>query len=112
MKTFLIAPVRGIDPKAHAAIVSDLEASGLTVHWPARDTAQDDDIGLRICRDNCAAIAEADIVHVIWDGKSQGCLFDVGIAFALRKKIIPISLPEPTEGKSFQNMVRAWAQES
>lgn len=35
--------------------------------------------------------------------------FDLGMAFALGKKVIPILLPEATSGKSFQNMIRAWA---
>lgn len=111
MKSFLICPVRGIAPETHAQIVAGLEAEGLTVHWPPRDTDQNDPTGLRICRDNMSAIAAADVVHVIWDGKSQGCLFDLGVAFALRKRIAPVILPELTEGKSFQNMIDAWAAE-
>ena len=110
MKSFLICPVRGLAPDAHAAIVSRLEAEGYEVHWPARDTNQNDHTGgLQICRENAKAIARADVVHVIWDGKSQGCLFDLGMAFILRKEVVPIDLPPPTEGKSFQNMIRAWA---
>lgn len=109
MKSFLICPVRGLPPDAHAAIVGAIEADGYTVHWPPRDTNQNDSTGLRICSDNARAIEMADVVHVIWDGKSQGCLFDLGVAFALRKRVIPVELPEATEGKSFQNMVRAWS---
>jgi nucleoside 2-deoxyribosyltransferase len=107
--TFLICPVRGVDPATRAAQVAALEADGYTVHWPPRDTNQDDAVGLRICRDNADAIAASDVVHVIWDGKSHGCLFDLGVAFALRKIVIPIELPEATEGKSFQNMILEWA---
>jgi nucleoside 2-deoxyribosyltransferase len=109
MKSFLICPVRGMSPDAHASTVSQLEAQGFTVHWPPRDTDQNDDVGLRICRDNANAIAAADVVHIIWDGKSQGCLFDLGVAFALKKKLEIIIVPAPTEGKSFQNMMAAWA---
>lgn len=111
MKSFLICPVRGMSPDAHATTVSLLEERGFTVHWPPRDTDQNDEVGLRICRDNAKAIASADVVHVIWDGKSQGCLFDLGVAFALNKKIEPIILPALSEGKSFQNMMAAWASE-
>lgn len=109
MKSFLICPVRGMDPAAFGEVVGRLERDGFSVHWPPRDTNQDDPTGLRICRDNLAAISAADVIHVIWDGKSQGCLFDLGAAFALGKKVSPISLPAPTEGKSFQNMIQAWA---
>lgn len=108
MKTFLICPVRGHLISETELLVAGLEAAGWQVHWPPRDTNQDDPIGLRICQDNRAAIAVADVVHVVWDGKSQGCLFDLGMAFAFGKPIHVISLPEPTDGKSFQNMIRAW----
>jgi hypothetical protein len=111
MKSFLICPVRGVDAERYSGVVSDLEAQGYLVHWPPRDTDQNDVTGYRICCDNSYAIASADVVHVVWDGKSQGCLFDLGVAFALGKRVIPIELPEATQGKSFQNMVRAWAEE-
>ncbi|TJW14384.1 MAG: hypothetical protein E5W82_10435 [Mesorhizobium sp.] len=110
MKTFLICPVRGVDPATSAGAVAKLESKGWSVHWPPRDTDQVDPTGLRICLDNAAAIRDADVVHVIWDGTSQGSLFDLGVAFAHDKPVIPISLPPATEGKSFQNMVRAWAE--
>ena len=108
MRTFLVCPVRGVDPMSAASIVSDLESDGWAVHWPPRDTDQTDDTGFRICSDNLAAIREADTVHVVWDGKSQGVLFDLGMAFALGKTVVPVSLPAPTKGKSFQNMIHAW----
>lgn len=90
-------------------MVEKLEADGWQVHFPPRDTNQDDPDGLRICEDNRRAIQEADAIHFVWDGKSQGGLFDLGMAFAYKKKVIPISMPELTEGKSFQNMVTKWA---
>ena len=110
LKTFLICPVRGGKAAASAGAVASLEAAGWIVHWPPRDTDQDDPTGLRICRDNLAAIRAADVVHVAWDGESQGCLFDLGMAFALGKRVIPLGLPPPTPGKSFQNMVMAWGR--
>ena len=107
--TFLICPVRGHDRTETEEIVARLEGEGWKVHWPPRDTRQDGDAtGLRICLDNRRAITQAQHVHVIWDGKSEGCLFDLGMAFALGKTIHVISLPDATEGKSFQNMIRAW----
>lgn len=105
MKAFLICPVRGIDPIETEHIVKDLERDGYEVHWPHRDTDQNDDSGLRICMDNRKAIEEAHTIFIIWDGKSQGCLFDMGMAFALKKKVIPIQLPAKTTGKSFQNAI-------
>lgn len=107
--TFLISPVRGVDQAQNKATVEMLERQGFKVHWPHRDTNQNDGVGLRICLDNLAAIKESEYVHVIWDGKSHGCLFDAGMAFALGKKIVPLNLPEETDHKSFQNMLRAHA---
>jgi len=109
LKSFLICPVRWVDPELTRGIVEELEADGYTVHWPPRDTDQSDETGLRICADNYNAIKASDTVHVVWDGKSQGCLFDLGMAFALSKPIIPIKLPPLSVGKSFQNMIIAWA---
>lgn len=108
-RTFLICPVRGAIAEETAHIVAQLESDGYAVHWPHRDTDQSDDTGLRICQDNLDAIVAADVVHVVWDGKSQGCLFDLGMCFASGKEIIPLELPGATEGKSFQNMIRCWS---
>lgn len=108
VKTFLICPVRGHDSNDTEEYVRALEDNGYDVHWPHRDTDQNDDIGFRICRDNLEAMKESDVVHVVWDGKSQGCLFDLGMAFALGKPVVSLSLPAATSSKSFQNMVRYW----
>lgn len=111
-RTFLIAPVRGYPWKHWSLVVGSLKADGWDVYWPARDTKQVDNTGgLRICEDNRAAIADSDCIHVIWDGKSAGCLFDLGMAFALEKEVHIIELPETTSSKSFQDMIRAWEQD-
>jgi len=109
-RTFLICPVRRVDLAETAGVVARLESEGWQVHWPPRDTNQDDPHGLQICRDNLAAIYSANCVHFIWDGKSQGCLFDLGMAFALHKRIVPVQMPELTPHKSFQNMVKQWSK--
>lgn len=112
MRIFLICPVRDITNEEKVAIekyVSELEQAGHLVHWPLRDTNQDDPIGLRICSDNRQAIVLADEVDVWWNATSKGSYFDLGMAFALGKKII-LANPEavqPTEGKSFGNMLIA-----
>jgi nucleoside 2-deoxyribosyltransferase len=111
VNTFLICPVRGHSMSETEQVVAELEAQGWSVHWPPRDTDQRDPVGLRICMDNRAAIEAADAVHVVWDGVSQGCLFDLGMAFALGKPLHVIALPAATEGKSFQNMMRHWSGE-
>lgn len=112
MKTFLICPVRGVSIEDTRDIVDGLERTGWTVHWPPRDTPQNDITGLEICKTNRMAIEGADAVHVVWDGKSQGCLFDLGMAFMMRKPLHLIQIPDASEGKSFQNMMRAWSDEN
>lgn len=117
MKIFIIHPVRDIscdmlnDINLH---VATLEGLGHEVYDPSRDTDQDDDTGLRICKDNRAAIEDADLVCFAWDGKSKGCLFDLGMAFAMEKPIYILSywMPELTGHKSFQNMAAAWELET
>lgn len=112
MKTFLICPVRGYHPMTWKTFVNGLEIAGWKVHWPTRDTDQHDPTGLRICKQNREAIREADAVHVIWDGESTGVLFDLGMAFALGKRVIILALPEAPDVKSFLLMIRAWASEN
>ena len=109
-RTFLICPVRGHSMDETKALVAKLESEGWEVYWPPRDTPQDDPTGYDICRTNEAAIRSRPYVHFVWNGESQGCLFDLGMAFAMGKTVIPVSMPEPTSGKSFQNMVTEWAK--
>jgi len=107
---FLVCSVRNAtwEQKATAEYyVKTLEARGYKVHWPPRDTDQNDPVGLRICSDNRAAIKNADEVHIMWDPNSQGSLFDIGMAFALEKKVI-LANPDavqPTQNKSFNNVL-------
>lgn len=115
MKIFLICPVRMVSETEREKIkkyVASLEESGYLVHWPERDTDQNDDIGLCICLDNRAAIAGADEIHVWWNDKSQGSLFDFGMAFALEKKIVLANPGDvlPTTHKSFNNVLISYAK--
>jgi nucleoside 2-deoxyribosyltransferase len=110
MKGFLICPVRGVDPKETEGHIRELESQGIDMHWPPRDTNQDDPIGFKICTQNMNAIKDADVVYVVWDEKSQGCLFDLGMAFSMGKKIEIIDIPAKTSQKSFQNMMRHWEE--
>jgi nucleoside 2-deoxyribosyltransferase len=112
MRVFLICPVRGITPAEHeavAAYVAELERRGVSVYWPERDTDQRDDIGVRICASNLAGMEPADEVHVWWSPRSEGSVFDLGAAFALRKRLVLANAVGPTPGKSFANVLRALA---
>ena len=87
-KIFVIHPVRNLSPEWRDGLtkyVETLEERGHEVYFPIRDTEQNDRTGLNICCQNRKAIQEADEVHIAWDGKSQGCLFDLGMAFAFEK---------------------------
>jgi hypothetical protein len=114
---FIICTVRlGENPKA-VEYVKKMEAEGWEVHYPPRDTNQEDPTGgWRICVENRAAIRAADEVHIFYDARSQGIHFDIGMCYALDKhiKLIDVSEQEnkdyPTQksGKSYLNMVKYW----
>jgi len=117
MKIFLICPVRNITYQETVAIeeyVNKLRSAGHTVHWPLYNTDQNDPVGLRICNDNAATIRNSDEVHVWWNEKSQGSVFDLGMAsmacaFIPKMKIV-VANPEmiqPTKDKSFNNILLA-----
>ena len=111
-KTFLICSIRNATEsqiKECESVVKTLEDEGYIVHWPYRDTDQNDKTGYNICKTNACAIRKADCVHVVWDDNSAGSHFDLGVAFSYNKKIIPVSLPDYKSGKSFPNMIREWA---
>lgn len=114
MNIFIIHPIRNASQKVIDAVelyVKHLEDKGHSVYDPQRDTEQDDPIGLNICNQNKDAILNADEVHIAWDGKSTGSLFDIGMAFMANKKvkIIKDIFPDKTKGKSFANMIRAYS---
>jgi nucleoside 2-deoxyribosyltransferase len=111
-RAYLICPVRGHDMSETAHLVRGLEEEGWEIHWPPRDTDQVDETGYRICKDNREAIRQADVVFVVWDGKSRGSLFDMGMAFAMDKPVRALELPPETEERSFQKMVREWERRS
>jgi len=113
-RIFLISPVRMMtdaDRVEIAAYVRGLEADGWTVHWPERDTAQTDLVGIEICHINLCAIDVAHEVHFWHKTGSQGSIFDFGMVFALGKKIV-IANPDAiqrTPHKSFENVLLAYA---
>jgi hypothetical protein len=113
-KVFVICPVRNVSEQTKKAIrdyVLKLEQGGALVHWPSRDTDQDDPIGINICQENREAIYMSNEIHIWFDSSSEGSLFDTGMTFAflrnLDKKIVLINRDEvsPTPHKSFQNVL-------
>jgi len=121
MKIFLISPVRNITEDEKEKIfnyVKTLERGGNIVHWPFRDINQNDIIGNRILDDNCIAMINSDEIHIWWNEKSQGSVFDLGMAWILEKytkrKIIIANAEEiiPTTTKSFNNVVLSIHQQN
>lgn len=109
-RVFIVCPVRGIEEDEKQFLqdyVSQLESQGHAVHYPPRDTKQDDPVGLRICSDNREAIEKSDEVHVYWSEKSEGTKFDLGMAFSEGKPIVLMNRDkaESTPYKSFQNVL-------
>jgi len=87
--------------------VSILEKDGHIVHLPHRDTNQDAseyDINTR----NMQAIKESDEVHIFYSSISLGTHFDMGVAFALNKKIRVIQSEEYGDEKSYARMLETW----
>jgi nucleoside 2-deoxyribosyltransferase len=113
-KIFLICPVRNATDEQKqkmAEYIETLENDGMSVYYPARDTKQVDETGgWNICTANKNAIIAADEVHIFWDEKSTGSLFDLGMAFGAGKKLI-VANPEsihPENTKSFHNLINYW----
>lgn len=107
---FLISPVRNVSDEEMEAIskyVVNLASKGINVYLPIRDTDQVDPVGLRICEDNLEAIRRSDEVHIWYSPTSIGSIFDLGMAFALGKKIILANreMLSKTATKSFNNMI-------
>ncbi len=121
-RIFLICPVREADEvlkKWLSDYVAKLEAQGYEVHYPTRDTEQNDPSGgYKICQTNFQALLEADEIHIWYDESSNGSKFDMGGVFMLhmlgiRKKIVianeHLVLAE-TQKKSFLKVMRHLVQ--
>jgi nucleoside 2-deoxyribosyltransferase len=109
MNIYIICPVQNLIPEWRKYLedfAETFESYGHKVHLPFRDVDQADPTGLRVCNENAVALKNADIVYAAFDGKSRGCLFDLGMAFVLGKKIVPIGnfFPPKTTGKSIENV--------
>ncbi|MFW5847507.1 MAG: nucleoside 2-deoxyribosyltransferase [bacterium] len=107
---FIICSVRGTSKEYKEKLekyVSQLEYMGMKVHLPHRDTNQNG-TAYEICSQNAEAIRNADEVHIFYNSKSQGTHFDMGVSFALNKKIHIVENEEYGKGKSFPKMLVEW----
>lgn len=80
-----------------------LRQAGYEVLIPAFDNHIElDELG--VCEYNRKLIEKADEVHIVWDQRSFGTMFDFGMAFALKKKVTIIYL----EPKTFAGVMRKY----
>jgi hypothetical protein len=111
MNIYIICAVRNASPERVAEIRSYAEAKraeGHHVHFPPDDAPQDDPTGEAICRTHVTAMRCSDEVHVLGDVRSSGSHFDLGMAYALGRRIVPVSceLPDGQE-KSYWKVMNA-----
>lgn len=107
---FIICTVRNASDEYRQQLekyVVALETNGHNVHLPHRDTNQNQK-GLYICRQNRQAILNADEIHIFYNPDSRGTHFDMGMAFALNKKIVIVNNIQFGKGKSFAKMLNEW----
>ena len=110
MNIFIICTVRGATEEYRKELedyVADLESKGHKVHLPHRDTNQNAS-GIDICKENATAIYNANEVHIFYNELSQGTHFDMGVSFAMGKKIKIVKNGEIIMGKSFSRMLVEW----
>ena len=111
MKIFIICPVRNASEEQKEQIIAYVEKlteAGHSVYYPAIHTDQSGD-GVNICCQNKMALTGAEEIHIFYDPNSAGTLFDLGMAYALEKKLVLINRVEPTAQKSFANVILEWA---
>ena len=113
-KVFLICPVRNASEEAKEKMqnyIKSLENENAKVYYPHRDTNQNDPIGYNICSENREGLLSSDEVHIWYDKKSEGSVFDLGMAWASGKKLVIVN-PEgvkKTETKSIANLILEWS---
>ena len=111
---YIVCTVRGANDEYKHKLelyASDLESKGFTVHLPHRDTNQDLEI-IGICSENADAIKDADEVHVFYNEKSLGTHFDLGVAFALNKKLVVVENEIDENRKSMSVMINDWQRKT
>lgn len=113
-RIFIICSVRNTTDEYKAILekyTQALEKEGHIVHLPHRDTNQLA-TGFEICSQNKEAIKNADEVHIFYSSQSTGTHFDMGVAFAMSKKIVIVETELFDEKKSFARMIWEWSMEN
>jgi hypothetical protein len=115
MRIYFICPRRPSVPTLITtvdSIIDSLEELGHTVYYTPRDARNSNGAGLHVCTIKREVMAKADKVFFAWDGEDQDCVFDLGMAFAMSKKVILISGCVPSEieiPSLFTSAISEWA---
>ena len=111
MKIYIVCAVRNASVEAIDKLrkyADTLRTLGHEVHYPPDDAPQDDKTGEIICATHLSAMKICDEVHVFWDVESRGSHFDIGMAYALGKRMRPIECINPDgDGKSYWKVLCA-----
>ncbi len=113
-KIFLISPVRDASSKQIEEIEEykrQCTNLGYKIYVPHLDTNQIDLLGgYAICRQNAKAIASSSEVHIYYDQKSKGSMFDLGVAYYFKKKLVLVNEDQITfnETDFGDNLVKGW----
>ena len=109
MKYYAICPVRNATIEQldiMLEVIEGLREEGHEVHYPPLDVNQACPTGLSICDAHLKAMVKCDSVLLFYDETSGGSKFDLGMAYALNKPIIPLfKFGDVPEGKSYWAMV-------
>jgi len=84
-----------------------MEDEGHEVSLPAFDNHEGFN-EIQVCEYNRGKIEWADEVHVVWDARSTGTIFDLGMCFAMRKPVRIIYLND----KTFVNLLEQYSEVS
>jgi len=112
MNIYIICPVRNQEKDQGICIeeyISELEKEN-KVFYPMRDAPQESKTGYEIVESELKAIIESDEIHVFWDLNSKGSHFDLGMCYALNKKIIIKQLfQEDGKDKSYIKVIKEYS---
>lgn len=97
-KIFLICPVRNASVEQRKWIedfAREKYNEGYVLHVPHLHTRQTDLFGgYAICKQNAEAVAASEEVDIYYDQSSTGSVFDLGVAYALNKKLVLLNKDE------------------
>lgn len=111
MKIYVICAVRNAPQEYVSRIREQIQRAreqGHVVHFPPDDAPQEDPTGSAICAVHLSAMKQCDQVWVYWDVESKGSHFDLGMAYALGKSIVPIECKHHDgDEKSYWKVINA-----